>query len=111
MGAFNVVHADLACPRCGTESHLGVQFKYGHTRLLEYAIGDELRWGGNDIGTPGHHRVVLDGAVVGPCPSCGFDGDWDAYVQLRDDKIVAVEPATGAHDFVATQSTYIVLDE
>lgn len=110
MGAFNVVHADVACLRCGTESRVGVQFKYGSTWQHEYAIGDALLWGGNDSGTPGHHRVVVDGAVAGPCPSCDFDGDWYAYVQLQDDKIVAVEPATGVHDFVTTQSTFIVLD-
>lgn len=110
MGAYNVVHADVACPRCGTESHVAVQFKYGHTRQLEYAVGDDLQWGGNAVGTPHHHRVVVDGAVADRCPSCGFDGDWDAYVQLQDDRILAVEPATGRHDFAATQSTFIVLD-
>jgi hypothetical protein len=109
MGAFNVVHADVACPRCGTVSHVGVQFKYGATRQYEYSVDDELAWGGNDVGTRGHHTVVVDGIVGDDCQPCGFDGEWGVYVQLRDDRIVAVEPATGCHDFAAARSTFIVL--
>jgi len=110
MGAFNVVHADVACPRCQTVSRVGVQFKYGATRQFDYSVGDALKWGGNDIGMAGHHRVVTEGIVGDDCPSCGFDDDWDVYVQVQDDKIVGVEPATGIHDFAAARSTFIVLD-
>ena len=112
MGSFNVVHADVACPRCGTVNHVGVQFKYGHTYQLEYSVGDELQWGGNDIGKPGHHRVVVLGIAEEDCQSCRFgsDDDWDVYVQLQDDRIIAVEPVTGCYDFVGAQETFFVLD-
>lgn len=111
MGAFNVVHAAATCPRCRTVSEVAVQFKYGATRQYTYSVGDALSWGGNDVGWPGYHRVVVEGVVGDNCQSCGFDNDWIVYVQLQDDKIVGVEPATGGHDFAAARSTFIVLDE
>jgi len=42
------------------------------------------------------------------CPHCGFDDEWNFYVFLVEDRIVRVEPATGAYDFARVQSTYMV---
>src|SRR5688572_64615 len=110
MGAYNVVTATLPCPGCNGSVPLRIQFKYGNTWQHEYKLGERLTWGGNDIGEPGHKRVVVDG-IAESCPSCGYDETMDYYVFLRDDVIVSVEPATNEYDFARTGRTYIVLDE
>jgi hypothetical protein len=110
MGAFNVLRAEATCPQCGNSPEVEVQFKYGSTWQREYAIGDVLSWGKNDIGEPTHERVVADGAA-GPCPSCGYDGDWDLDIFIERDRITRVEPRSGRYDFVTNGRTYVVLDK
>lgn len=109
MGAFNVVRDVAACPRCGSETPVAAQFKYGDTWQHSYVPGDLLRWGGNDIGSPGQPRVVVDAIAEAPCPSCGFEG-WDLYVFLENDRIDSVTTATGEYDFARAKATFIVLE-
>ena len=72
MGAFNTVRGETRCPSCGVRGEFEVQFKYGDTWQLEYRIGDELKWGGNDKGTRNAKKVAIEG-IGGPCPNCGKD--------------------------------------
>lgn len=111
MGAFNLVKTQATCPACDQTIEIAVQFKYGDTWQHTYKISQPLRWGGNDVGKPGKAWVVVDGVAETPCPLCGFDDEWNFYVFLIEDRIVRVEPATGAYDFARVQSTYIVLQE
>lgn len=110
MGAFNVVIARAVCAGCKNPLLLRVQFKYGDTWQHEYRIGDALKWGGNDIGTPGRKRVVVDG-VAERCPKCGYEEETSFYVLLEHDIITSVEPASGHYDFAKSGSSHIVLDE
>lgn len=107
MGAFNVLQVRARCPSCGEEVELRLQFKYGDTWQLEYEVGDQLRWGGNDIGTPGATRVVLD-APAEPCPNCGFQGDFEIFVESG--RIAEFQPASHQYDFAAHHESFIVLD-
>lgn len=109
MGAFNTVTAAAVCPNCDVEVSVPVQFKYGSTWQHDYAIGDALRWGGNDVGTPGHSHVVVEGIADAPCPNCGYDEEWRLYVHVKGDQIASVETATGAYDFTKEGRTFIVL--
>jgi hypothetical protein len=111
MGAFNIIRAKARCPHCAAHVDVKVQFKYGDTWQYEYGLGDSLRWGGNDNGEPGKRSVVVSGVADGPCPACGFDGDWDLYVFVEADLITRVISSDGTHDFVAAQKTYLVLQE
>jgi hypothetical protein len=110
MSAYNVV-ADVpaTCPQCRANVSIGVQFKFGATWQYRYVVGDALRWGGNDVGTPGRAHVVADGAAESPCPACGYAGGWDFYVFIKCDRIVRVTEADGTHDFVRAGSTYLDL--
>lgn len=110
MGAFNVVRLELECPRCRSLVDVSVQFKYGDTWQHEYAIGDELRWGGNDVGVPGRKLVAVDGVAESPCPGCG-QSEWDLYVFVDDGKISRVMSADGTYDFVSTRRNYVVVEE
>lgn len=109
MGAFNVVTAAARCPACSQQVTVRVQFKYGDTWQHEYRVGDSLTWGGNDVGVPGRGRVVVDG-VAERCRQCGNDDEWNFYVFVERDVIVAVEPATGEYRFPPDDG-FIVLNE
>lgn len=107
MGAFNVLQVRTRCPLCKEQVELRLQFKYGDTWQLEYELGDQLRWGGNDIGKPDANRVVLD-APAEPCPNCGFGADFEIFVE--NGKIEKFQPASHEYDFAAHHESFIVLD-
>jgi len=111
MSAFNTVRASAECPRCHSHVEIKVQFKYGDTRQYEYGLGDDLRWGGNDIGIPGKSSIVVDGVAETPCPKCGFDDEWEFYVFVERDKISRVVQADGSYDFSAMDQAHLVLQE
>jgi hypothetical protein len=109
MGAFNTVRIGVRCPKCGYDVPVDVQFKYGNTWQLEYSVGDELRWGGNQIGDPEIAHVVVDSAGHVACARCGFNADEDFYVFVRANKISAVERADGRFNFGAAEQTFLEL--
>jgi hypothetical protein len=107
MGAFNVLLVRTRCASCGEEADLHLQFKYGDTWQMEYKLGDKLRWGGNDIGTSGPRRVVLD-APAEPCPNCGFQEDFEIFVESG--RLTRFQRASHQYDFTAHQESFSVLD-
>lgn len=107
MGAFNIVHTAAVCPSCQARVPVVVQFKYGKTWQLEYDIGDELRWGGNQIGSPGKTRVVVEGVAESPCPACGYDNEWNLYLNVENDRLVSAETATGKYNFAKEGSSFV----
>lgn len=111
MGAFNIVRACAVCPTCRQETAVAVQFKYGDTWQHEYDVGDQLRWGGNDIGVKGKKHVVVDGIAEVPCAHCGSEGEWNLYVHVEHDRLTRVETANGAHDFAKERKTYVILED
>jgi hypothetical protein len=110
MGAYNTlcsVHA--ACPSCSSSVTIDVQFKYGETWQHSYLIGESIRWGKNNVGSPDEHLVVLDATAGQACPICGFDGDWDFYVFVECNKLKSIMRADGKFDFLSTNEPYLVL--
>ena len=71
--AYNEVlrAGEEVCPRCESKIDRLVQFKYGDIWQHRFAIGDRIRWGGNDVGEPGYELVVALG-YPGECPVCGY---------------------------------------
>jgi hypothetical protein len=108
MGAFNTLISEAPCPHCGLTGLFEVQFKYGHTWQLRYAIGDAIAWGGNDVGVPGYRRVRVE-AISGPCSHCGVDGlEFDIIVQ--DDRIQSLIPVGTSRDH-ENRDGYVVEQE
>lgn len=109
MGAFNVLTVATRCPTCGEQVELRLQFKYGDSWQLEYRLGDELRWGGNETGRPGARRVLLDAASES-CPNCGADGDFEILVE--DNRLESFRPqgAPATREFVTRHESFIALD-
>lgn len=87
---------------------MAVQFKYGDTWQHKYRIGENLQWGGNDIGSPGRRQVLVAG-LAGPCPRCGAD-PIKCELVLESDSIKAVKVSgdSKVHD---AEDRFIVLDE
>jgi hypothetical protein len=108
MSAFNTVKAKAKCPQCSAVVNVVVQFKYGNTWQHEYNLGDILRWGGNDVGDPKARLVIVDGVAEGACSHCGFNGDWNLYVSVRNGRLEQVETADGSIDFARLGSTYVI---
>lgn len=94
MGAFNRLRAEARCPNCGEMTEQVIQFKFGDTWQHDYAIGDTLRWGGNDIGRAGLGKVMVLGAAE-ECPVCHSCGEDFVVVIERDVLMTVEEPPEG----------------
>lgn len=110
MAAYNEIVRieEEVCPRCNSRIQRTVQFKYGATWHHLYAIGNKIEWGDNDIGEPGHKRVVVAG-YPGECPVCGHLPDWTYDIALRDDVIDEIQRSDGAYTYRGEQ-TYVVVE-
>src|SRR5260370_12959053 len=98
MSAYNEVIAreEEECPRCDSKIRRTVQFKYGDTWQHRYEIDDHIRWGGNDVGEPGHKVVVVEGAAD-ECPVCGHVPDKPHYITLQAGLIERIPPQDTTH--------------
>jgi hypothetical protein len=74
MSAYNTVTVKrlIPCRRCGDDGEIQLQFAYGDTQQYSYAMGDEIRWGGNAVGTPTNDEVCVL-ATPEYCLKCGID--------------------------------------
>ena len=75
MGWFNLLSYNRKCSNCGEHHATYIQFEYGFTRLLEYQMGDKIKWDGSihNIGNPTAHKVKVLGLFqINNCPSCGY---------------------------------------
>lgn len=103
MGAYNTVTIPWLSSRNG---EIVIQFKYGSTWQHEYRIGDELLWGGNNIGVQNVKHVVVDGT-----PEKDEENVPDDFeVHIFDNRIDRVLPATGQYDFASAGELFIIID-
>ena len=93
MGAFNRLLAKETCAACEGAVTRAYQFKYGDKWQYDYRLGDLIRWGGNDEGTPGQAHVETLGYPES-CQLCGWSEDADYTLTLQYDRIVAVHGPT-----------------
>jgi hypothetical protein len=91
MGAFNILHAVLTCPRCGWRGEMEVEFRLGLRDQLKFRLGDELTWAGGGrrrpLRRPDGGNEDGEGYVV--CPGC--EKDFWVVIGVRSDIISAVE--------------------
>lgn len=93
MGTFNIVHAHLKCPRCGTVVDAEIEVRLGNTAQMQYLkVGDTYPWvqraRPEEGGRPPEGNVNGDGYLE--CPRCHKDSF--VRVLVRSDVIVAIEP-------------------
>lgn len=95
MSAFSRLHAQVRCRNCGNASDQVIQFKFGDVCQHDCQLGDELRWGGNDIGRPGLAKVIVCGSGE-ECPVCHARGE-DYVVVVESDVLTQSMPPLKAH--------------
>jgi formylglycine-generating enzyme required for sulfatase activity len=89
MSIHNYLLLTVTCPRCGLQSEMEAEFRFGLRNLTSYRLGDQLCWDGMGVKTP---RTRPEGGnyagetyVV--CPHC--DRDFWLKVSVRNDVIVS----------------------
>jgi hypothetical protein len=108
MGAYNTVKIRWQEPGTANEYDLTVQFKYGEVWQHEYRIGDSLKWGANEVGSPEAKKVVAEGVLEGDKLSPTMPEDFEIYIV--DNVIQRVIPSTHQYDFPRTEEDYVVLE-
>jgi hypothetical protein len=88
MAMFNYLALNIICPRCGVETEMEADFRFGLRDLTYYRIGDRLRWDGMGVRTPEARPEEgnYDDEAHVVCPHCKRDF-WLA-VSIRQDIIV-----------------------
>jgi hypothetical protein len=88
MSSYNILIAELVCPRCVRVGVQEIEFKFGILNFHEYGIGDSISWSGQDEryprDRPPQGNYVGEGYVE--CQFCGKDFWVDIVVS--DDMIV-----------------------
>jgi hypothetical protein len=109
MGTYNLLHAALACPRCGIEVETRVECFFGCTsEMADLRIGDRYPWmpgkQPQNGGRPEHGTV--DGEGYMECPLCRRD----AFVRIlvREDVIVGVEPDAQKQGFISDEAARLM---
>jgi hypothetical protein len=95
MGAFNTVDVErlTPCPRCGDTGSISIQFAYGDVQQHRYSVGDQLMWGGNDVGSISSGTTRILGTPE-YCRRCGLPVDGEYVLQIRDGRLADYEIAT-----------------
>lgn len=70
MGLYDTVNIRGHCPYCGSEQQWSFQYKYGHCRVADKKVGDEIQWSHPkyDFGPNLGGTVAIDG--LDECDSC-----------------------------------------
>ncbi|CAM3962012.1 hypothetical protein MUGA111182_19500 [Mucilaginibacter galii] len=101
MGTFNILQTKINCPDCNSTFKVEIQFKYGDTWQYIFEIGDELRWGGNDIGNSTIKNVIVYGITsMNICPNCNaitYD-EFDLFIV--DNKIHSIRPMKSFQNYL-----------
>jgi hypothetical protein len=75
VSTYNLIRADLQCPHCGVNNTIEAEAFFGFGDLIDYAIGDLVRWvpraAPQNGGRPSDGTMTGEGYAV--CPGCGRD--------------------------------------
>ncbi len=101
MAMFNFLMLTIICPRCGVESEMEADFRFGLRDLTYYRVGDRLRWDGKGVRTPEtrpeNGNYDDDAYVV--CPHC--ERDFWLTVSVRQDIIVRATVNTTKQPYIS----------
>lgn len=85
-----------------------IQFKFGDTWQFQYQMGDKIKWGGNDIGKSGIHKVKVYGILESSqCPICGMLNGLNEFdINIENDIIISVNPIHNIKDYLIEDGNY-----
>ena len=112
MGMFNTLIAEMDCPGCKEKFQGRYQFKFGETWLLEYKIGDTIKWGVNNIGHAGIPKVKAYGVIEDDeqCPLCNGELSEHYDILIEKDVIISISPIKDMLEYLEGNGEYIILD-
>jgi len=112
MSSFNILIAEIRCPDCSKDHEARIQFKFGNTWQLKYRIGDTIKWGGNDIGSPDLKKVKVYGIIESTtCPFCNRDNIAEEYdIFIKENVIINVSAIESIKDYLDGNGEYVVLE-
>jgi hypothetical protein len=105
MSAYNTVIFHWIDAKVNKKFDLKVQFKYGEVWQHEYKIGDDIKWGTNEIGDQSAKKVVVEGVLEGEALTENMPEDFQIYIV--NNKIENIVPI---FNFFETKDDYIVLE-
>lgn len=113
MSAYNILNSEVKCSNCHKVYSGRIQFKFGDTWQIEYNINDKIKWGGNEIGTPGISEVKVYGILeTDVCPLCGMENNENEYdVIIKKDFITGVTSIADMKDYFSEEENYKVCIE
>ena len=93
MRAFNMVMVAWKDQMSGFTIDLRIQFKFCDTWQNYYRVGDQIEWGGNNIGPKNAEYVLVDGCVDGQA-SIGVGEDFEVHIHANViEKVADMAPA------------------
>lgn len=101
MGVYNILRAEIECPRCGQIAEQEVDLYFGYrNEMLEFKIGDEYLWClGKEIKNGGRpENGNIDGEGYVECNVC--KKDFFVKISIRNDVIENIK-------FDSTKKPYI----
>lgn len=114
MSALNILIAKVSCPNCQQGQDCRIQFKYGDAAFDVYHLGDTLKWGRNNIGSPDFKRVMVYGiaesTVCSYCESDCLIEEFDIFVE--NNIIVDLTPMQNIRRYLddSVAGEYVVLE-
>jgi len=112
MSSFNILIAEIPCPDCNRPHEARIQFKFGNTWQLQYRIGDTIKWGGNDIGSPDLKKVKVYGIIESmTCPFCNRNNIAEEYdIFIKENVIINVSTIESIKDYLNGNGEYVALE-
>jgi hypothetical protein len=113
MGTFNILKTTIACANCKVNFEVKIQFKYGDTWQHTFGIADDLKWGGNDVGSPVYKKVVVYG-ITGKniCPNCNAINHEEFDILMIDNKIHSIKPMSAYQNYLMdTDGSFYIINE
>lgn len=91
MSVHNILKTRVKCPRCGEESEMEVELYFGFRNLIEYKIGEKVKWiplkAIQNGGRPNNGNLNSEGYAE--CPKC--KKDFFVIVHIKGDVIESLE--------------------
>ena len=90
MSTHNLLKYSMECPRCKKIGLMEIELYFGFANLIEYKIGDEIKWIPNKSLKNGGRpkNGYLNGEGYSECSVCGKD--FFVKVEIRLDKLTNV---------------------
>jgi len=112
MGSFNVLVHMVECSNSHDVYEGRIQFKYGDKRQYEYKLGDKLKCGGNDSGSPDLKIVKAYGVLENDiCPICNKLNELNEFdIYIEGGIITKVSKMADINDYLNEYQDFKVLE-